>query len=99
MADEGLVFTVDGKRHELNVVEITGREAKAFRDATGIALRRAFAAFAGDPDSVDLDTVAGIVWLARRQGGEEVAYDDVLGSISYGTDFSAVETTVDAPQL
>lgn len=98
MADEGLVFTVDGKRHELNLVEVTGRDAKAFREATGVSLRKAFSSFASDPDDVDLDTIAGILWLARRQAGEKVSYDDVLGSITYTTDFSAESTEVESPE-
>lgn len=99
MADSGLAFTVDGKRYELNLDEITGRDAKAFRDTTGMSFRRAVTMFVESPADVDLDTIAGIIWLARRQGGEQVAYDDVLGAITYTSNFSAERAEVDPPEV
>lgn len=98
MADQGLMFTLDGKRHELNLEEITGRDAKEFREQTGMAFRRAVTMFVQSPDDVDLDTIAGIVWLARRQAGDQVTYDTVLGEINYTTDFTAVSAEVDPPE-
>lgn len=85
--DKALVFTLAGKRHELNLDEITGKDAKAFRESTGSSFRKSVTMFATAPDDVDLDTIAGIVWLARRQTGDQVTYDDVLGDITYTTTF------------
>lgn len=100
MADNGFVFTVDGVRYDLDLQEITGREAKEFRIATGEPLRRALDLFLLNPQDVDIDTLAGIIWLARRQAGDLVDYDAVLGSVNYGTDFSArASEAVDLPQL
>lgn len=99
MGDKALVFTVDGKRHELNLEEITGRDAKEFRTTTGTAFRRAVTMFVTAPDDVDIDIIAGIIWLARRQAGETVDYDAVLESVNYGTDFAAVAEEVEPPEV
>lgn len=98
MADKGLKFTVDGKPLELNLEEITGRDAKEFRNQTGMAFRRAVTMFSESPQDVDIDTVAGIIWLARRQGGDQATYDTVLGEINYATDFETVADEVDSPE-
>lgn len=99
MADSGLAFTVDGKRFELNLEEISGRDAKMFRDACGMSFRKAAGMFVADPDNVDLDTVAGIIWFARCQAGEQVTYDRVLGEITYATQIADVVTEVDPPEV
>lgn len=99
MADTGLVFTLDGKPYELNLEELTGRDTKEFRTQTGMSFRRTVTMFTKDPDDVDIDSIAGLIWLARRQAGEQVDYDTVLGEITYQSLFEIKEAEVEPPEV
>lgn len=79
------MLTVDGHRYELRPNEINALDSQACRRATGVSVRSLLATAQHDPD---IDTIAALVWLARRQAGEpSLAFEDVAATISYGSDF------------
>jgi hypothetical protein len=78
---EGQVYTWIWK-------DMTPFDVRAMREQMGCSpnqlLREARA-------EVELDHVAGIVWMARRQNGEpELTYAEVAGSIHYSDDWKIV---------
>lgn len=75
---------VFGQQYELKSGRVTALDAQDFRKAVGVPLS---AVLAGDQE-VDLDVVAGIVWMARRQRGERgLQYKEVASRLTYDTDF------------
>lgn len=90
MVDDRTVVAlmVDGKRYEICFEDCTALDAKDCRRQTGLSLSQIFGS-AADAEP-DLDSVAALVWLARRKAGErELAFDRVAASISYGTPFES----------
>jgi hypothetical protein len=76
-------ITIDGTAHYLRLGEVSAIETGELRRATGFGLRHLGYALLADPD---IDVVAGVVWLARRQAGERsLPYDTVAGAITYDT--------------
>lgn len=76
-------ITIDGTAHYLRLGEVSAIETGELRRATGFGLRHLGYALLADPD---IDVVAGVVWLARRQAGERsLPYETVAGSITYDT--------------
>lgn len=91
--EDVIAFKVDGERFVLRMKEISGLDAKHFRAGVGMTIAEAmslFAAAVGDDDAkvkVDLDLVAGLVFLAKRQAGNKtVKFDAVASDITYGSD-------------
>lgn len=77
-------FSVEGKVWELAVDELSIALVKECRRATTLTpvkLVNEIAAGNGD-----IDYVAALIWMARRQAGEQVTLDQVEGSLSYATD-------------
>lgn len=80
MSDEpGLEIEVAGKKYVIRLTEFTGRDVKDFRGEVGFAPRRAFT----EPGLLDIDVIAGFVWIARRRLKATLTYDEVLDSITY----------------
>jgi hypothetical protein len=76
--------TLDGTAHYLRLREVSAIETGELRRATGFGMRHLGYALVADPD---IDVVAGVVWLARRQAGERsLPYDTVAGAITYDTE-------------
>ncbi len=79
-------ITVDEHTYVLDVDramdELSPQDAAQVRKACGISLRALFAAAADDPD---LDTIAALVFLARRQDDPSVTFDEAASDIGYGT--------------
>lgn len=77
---------LDGVKYPFRLAEVTARDSGALRKACGISLRAAVAALKDDPD---IDIIAALVWLSRRQNGEpNVSYDEVAEAIGYDTEFA-----------
>jgi hypothetical protein len=81
---------MDGEEFTMRMSDLTARDSAALRQATGMSLRYLLTAVGKDPD---LDAVAAVVWMARRQRGDDVTFDEVANEIGYETKFE----TVDAP--
>ena len=83
-APKALVFKVykNDRLYELDINDVTGLEARAYRQATGFGLQAALVmATQGHYD--DLEWAAGIVWLVRRRNEPKLAYEEVLEDFSY----------------
>jgi len=70
---------VAGETYTLRQSDLTGIDAKEFRLAVGMPLAKVFA----DPTIVDLDVLAGLVWLVRRRSERGLSYEDVARSVTY----------------
>lgn len=88
-----IAFKIDGEKFVLRMKEVTGLDAKHFRAGVGMTINEAmsiFAAAVGDDEAkvhVDIDLIAGLVFLAKRQAGNKtVKFDSVASAISYGSD-------------
>ena len=87
--DPSVTVIVDGTKHTARIGEVTARMASEIRRETGMSSRALFAAAGDDPD---LDIVAALVWIARRQNGEpSIAFGDVLDEIGYDSEIEAAD--------
>lgn len=89
MADAVVRITVDGMNYDLDMGDINAIDAKDFRREVGITLASSMT----DSVDVDLDVIAGLVWLARRKTERGLTYNDVASMLSFNSDidFSDVE--------
>lgn len=82
-----IVVKVDGTDYAVRADEISAVDASLLRRQTGMSVRAVMQAADDDPD---IDIVAALVWLARRQAGETgVRFEDVAAEITYGSDVAA----------
>lgn len=81
-------MTVDGTTYTVRLAEISAAHATLYRKETGGSLRAIIASAGTDPD---IDTVATIMWLARRQAGDDVTYAEVADGVRYDADIEVVE--------
>lgn len=82
----GIVVVVDGVPHPFNVSEMSARDVGDLRRATGMSSKSLLIAAASD---IDIDIVASLVWLSRRQNGEpKLAYEDVADVMTHDTALS-----------
>ncbi len=98
MADAGVEIALNGKTYKLAMSDCTALDAKDCRRQTGMSLNTIFGSASGESD---LDSIAAMVWLARRHDGErELTYDDVASEITYGSDFkvAGAEEDTDSPE-
>lgn len=77
--NKGLAVSIDGRRYEVRVGEVSSKLARELRGYVGIGPLQLIASCATNPD---IDLLAAFVWLARRCDGEVVAFDDV--TVTYG---------------
>lgn len=75
-----IVVTIEGKKYDLDLSDVTGIEAKAFRQAVGVQLLEA----ASSDDIDPLELAAGIKWLIESRENPDLSFREVLGSITYG---------------
>lgn len=78
-----IVVEVDGKEYRLDRRQMTANDAKDFRAAVGVSLNQVLM-----EGSMDVDVVAGIVWLVRRRRDRTLAYATVAEAITYDSDIS-----------
>lgn len=69
-------FTVAGAAYTVRLGELTPKDAGDFRRAVGMSLMSAFG-------QVDLDVIAGFVWLVRRRMQPGLSYETVAESFTY----------------
>lgn len=91
-ASSELTIVVDGVKYPLRLDEFSAKDAGALRKACGLSIRGCIAALQTDPD---LDIIAALVWLSRRQQGETVSYDEVAEELGYDSEVDYV-ANVDA---
>lgn len=88
-----LTIKVNGKPYTFRPGEITGLLSGEFRKASGgMTVSQAMS----NPESADLDSIGGLIWLARRQAGEDVSWNEVLSDITYETEFEVSTNEADA---
>lgn len=85
---DGIIeIELDGKKWRLDIEEavkyITALDVAQIRGATGMSLRAIFKAADDDPD---LDVVATMIFLARRQTEPRVKFREVFDAVNYGSD-------------
>ena len=93
------VIVIDGVRYEFRHTEVSAVDTGELRRATGMSFRKLMESAKSD---ADIDVIAALVWLSRRQNGEpDVAYDTVAASIGYGSafDFESGEDVDDAERM
>lgn len=61
-----MTFRIEGVRYTFRVGPVSGEEYRLYKAATGQALPL----FDSEQTSMGLDTLAAMVWIARRQAGE-----------------------------
>lgn len=82
--DIGVKVVVDGKVYQVHYGELSGRDARALRMATGYSTHGLLNQALGRDGEPDLDTAAAVVWLARYRAGEvHLTFDEVLGTIRW----------------
>lgn len=87
-----LAITVDGTNYTVRIKDLSAIDAKDFRAAVGVSLGEAMTG-----TSVDLDIIAGLVWLVRRKRERGLPYLKVAKEISYGTEVDVNEPSDDDP--
>jgi hypothetical protein len=89
IADAELAISVNGTVHHFRLADATAIDARDCRRATGLGLPSLLASAAENPD---IDIVAAIVWLARRQAGDRaVTFERVAKDIGYDADISVAD--------
>lgn len=77
----GLQIEAAGRKVVFDMEEMTGVDERDFRKATGYTIAAAWnAAIEGE---LNLEAIAGFVWLVARKDEPQLAYDDVLAGVSY----------------
>jgi hypothetical protein len=74
-----MTFRIDGVRYTLRPGQITGEDFRLFRSDTGQPLQ----IFDAATSTMGIDTLAAMIWIARRQAGErKLSYLDVEKSLT-----------------
>lgn len=86
-----IAVRVDDETYEVDFKDCTALDASQCRQATGLSLAGLLQAASEDPD---LDIVAAVIWLAKRQNGQpDASYHQVASELSYDVDWGGVEDT------
>lgn len=91
--DEGIRMRFDGEVYSITAGDLTALDSRALRQQAGITFPKLLEQAAED---FDLDTLACLIWLARRVNGERtLTFDEVAASVGYDDletlDFNAAE--------
>ncbi len=89
-----VTVTAAGVPYTFRPAEISASLAGEFRRVSGGMTVRQLMGMSSD--DADLDVMGGLIWLARRQAGDDIAYADVLDAINYGTEFDVSDAEADA---
>lgn len=85
---------IDGKTaFTLRPNDLSAKDAAALRRETGMSLAGVLRAGMEDPD---LDIFAAMAWLARRQAGEDVSFEEVAAEFTYDRDYEQSDDPADA---
>lgn len=94
--DAEITIRLDGSAYTLRAGEVNALDASMLRRATGLSVQGLFSAAATDPD---IDVIAAVVWMARRQAGETtLMYETVARQVTYDSDVEAVDEAEDDPK-
>jgi hypothetical protein len=94
-AKNEIVVVVDGVRYPLAFDAISAKVAGDCRRACGMSPRQLVDALQQSPD---IDLVAALMWLSRRQNGEPgVSYDDIAQALTYDTDLGFADDADEDP--
>jgi hypothetical protein len=92
--DEGVAISVDGREYRVTAGDLNALDSRALRRAIGVGFPGLMQQLGSDPD---LDSIAAVVWLARRVEGEaHLEYDDVAAEFTYN-DVIKTEFLTDPP--
>ncbi len=75
-----IIIVLEDTRYDINMRTLSAVDAQDFRKAVGRSLSQAFA-----DGSVDIDIIAGLVWLVERKRRKDLAYAKVAKGINYAT--------------
>lgn len=93
-SEKAIVVVVNGVRYSLDPDEMNALDVADLRLATGMSFGRLMETLGEDPD---IDIIAAVVWLARRQHGEpKIKYRLVVQEINYLTELDFSENDPDA---
>lgn len=70
-------FKVHGSPYDIRLGDLTPQDAGDFRRAVGVPLGHAFS------PAMDLDVIAGLMWLTRRKQNRNLSYAEVAESFTY----------------
>jgi hypothetical protein len=76
----GLKVTWEGTTYQFHFGELSAFDAAELRRQTGLTTSMLYLQAA---DSVDIDTVAAIIWLSRRLAGDTVSYAQVASAVKW----------------
>jgi hypothetical protein len=81
--DMGAQFTIDGEQYKVTMGDLTALDVGALRKQTG----KSFPSLLSElfSDDADIDTIAAVLWLARRvNGGEpDLTFAEVAAETGY----------------
>lgn len=82
-------FSLDGKVYTLREEELTAKDIRELRNETRLGFAQHVMMMRAG--AFDLDTIAALAWMARRQNGEpDLAFSEVEEGITYKTPFEEV---------
>lgn len=91
--DRGLSVKLNGQAYTVREGDLTSMDTMALRRETGLSFVALMQAFFTSPD---IDLVAALVWLARRQAGEtHLPFEVVASEIDYDSDVDVVDAPKD----
>lgn len=86
--DIAMTLTVDGVAYHLNPRELDHTTERALFAESGLTLPQLMTAMSGGSGAPFM--LAALVFLARRQRGDRVTYDEVASAIGYDTEVDVV---------
>lgn len=92
--EPGISISIDDTEYVIRMSDMTGLDAKDFRAQVGMTLTSVF--FGQVPQ--DIDTLAGLIWLARRRTEPGLTYRQVAGSINLTTVMDVGTTEANPPE-
>lgn len=79
--DQGYRVKVDGKVYKVTAGDLTGLDSRALRTQAGITFPGLLSQLV---DDFDIDTLAVMIWLARRVHGERaLSFEQVAAEVGY----------------
>jgi len=76
-----LIATVDGADYPLRAEALSAMDVAAFRRATGCSRAELYAVLTDERGTVDLDTVAQVVWLSLWQQKKAPDWETIAGQM------------------
>lgn len=90
--DQGVRIELDGEVFEVRAGDLSAVHSRLLRRECGVSFMQLMDEL---QESCDIDSIAAVIWLARRLRGESmVSYEDVANDIDYSlTDRIKVDNT------